>query len=71
MSSQQADYDLAFNELQHTVSEHGPGPRLDAALGAIEERLIDRYPEDEHAIHEMIASWLVTLRVQSSLQGFV
>ena len=71
MSSQQADYDLAFNELQHAVSEHGPGPRLDAVLEAIEDRLTGRYPEDEHAIHEMIASWLVTLRVQSSLQGVV
>ncbi len=71
MNSQRADYDLAFNELQHAVSEHGPGPDLDAVLGAIEDRLIGRYPEDEHAIHELIASWLVTLRVQTSLQGFI
>ena len=35
--------------------------------------LIDQYPEDETAIIEMVATWLVKLGVQpeGSLQGFV
>lgn len=70
MSSQRGDYDLAFNEVHRVVSEHGPGKEVDAVLEEIQRHLTGRYPDDEEAIHELMTSWLVTLRIQTNLEGF-
>lgn len=74
MSDQQrADYELAFNELRHGLLEHGDSHEFWRLCDEVEERLIAAYPEDDTAIIEMIAAWLVKLGVapEGSLQGFV
>ncbi len=73
MSEQLSDYELAFNEIRHALQEHGESGTFWEACDKVEERLIDQYPEDETAIIEMVATWLVKLGVapEGSLQGFV
>jgi len=74
MSDQQrADYELAFNEIRHALLQHGESGTFWEICDEVEERLIDQYPEDETAIIEMVATWLVKLDVapEGSLQGFV
>lgn len=74
MSDQQrADYELAFNEISHALLQHSQSDAFWAVCDEVEERLIDQYPEDETAIIELIATWLVKLGVapEGSLQGFV
>jgi len=74
MSDQQrADYELAFNEISHALRQHNQSDAFWAVCDEVEERLINQYPEDETAIIELIATWLVKLGVapEGSLQGFV
>ncbi len=73
MSSRRGDYELAYGELAHAHREHGDTPAFWNICDAVEDRLIDAYPDDDAAIIEMVASWLVHLGVQpeSSLQGKV
>ena len=74
MSDQQrADYELAFNEISHALLQHGEAETFWETCNEVEDRLIDQYPEDETAIIEMVATWLVKLGVapEGSLQGFV
>ncbi|MGE8280570.1 MAG: hypothetical protein ACN6O2_09055 [Stenotrophomonas sp.] len=72
MSEQLSDYELAFNEIRHALLQHGESEAFWAACDEVEERLIDAYPEDETAIIELVATWLVKLGVspEGSLQGF-
>lgn len=73
MNQQIADYELAFNEISHALLSHGESKAFWGVCDDVEERLIDQYPEDETAIIEMVATWLVKLGVapEGSLQGFV
>lgn len=73
MNQQTADYELAFNEISHALLQHGESEAFWETCDEVEERLIDQYPEDETAIIEMVATWLVKLGVapEGSLQGFV
>lgn len=74
MSNQQrSDYELAFGEIQHALREHGEAPAFWNVCDAVEDRLIDAYPDHDSAIIEMIASWLVHLGVhpEGELQGLV
>ncbi|WP_312914498.1 hypothetical protein [Stenotrophomonas sp.] len=74
MSNQQnADYELAFNEISHALLEHGESEVFWEVCDDVEERLIDAYPEGETATIELVATWLVKLGVapEGSLQGFV
>lgn len=73
MNQQNADYELAFNEISHALLQHGESEGFWEACDEVEERLIDQYPEDETAIIELVATWLVKLGVhpEGSLQGFV
>jgi len=73
MSEQLSDYELAFNEIRHALLQHGESETFWGICDEVEERLIDQYPEDETAIIEMVATWLVKLGVQpeGSLQGMV
>lgn len=73
MSEQLSDYELAFNEIRRALQEHGESESFWEACDEVEERLIDQYPEDETAIIELVATWLVKLGVapEGSLQGFV
>lgn len=73
MSNQRSDYELAFGELQHALREHGESADFWNICDSVEDRLIDAYPEDEVAIIEMIAAWLVRLGVheEGALQGKV
>ena len=74
MSNQQkADYELAFNEISHALLQHGESEAFWEVCDDVEERLIDAYPEDETAIIELVATWLVKLGAapEGSLQGFV
>jgi len=68
-----ADYELAFNEISHALRQHGESEPFWEVCDHVEDRLIDAYPEDETAIIEMVAAWLVKLGVapEGSLQGFV
>lgn len=73
MNQQTADYELAFNEISHALLQHGESETFWETCDEVEERLIDQYPEDETAIIEMVATWLVKLGVapEGSLQGMV
>jgi antitoxin component HigA of HigAB toxin-antitoxin module len=73
MSQQRADYELAFNEISHALLQHGESPQFWEICDEVEERLIDQYPEDEVAIIELVAAWLVKLGVhpEGELLGFV
>ena len=73
MSEQLSDYELAFNEISHALLNHGESKTFWSVCDEVEDRLIDAYPEDETAIIEMVATWLVKLGVapEGSLQGFV
>ncbi|WP_313171484.1 hypothetical protein [Stenotrophomonas sp.] len=73
MNQQTSDYELAFNEIRHALQQHGESESFWSSCDEVEERLIDQYPEDETAIIEMVATWLVKLGVkpEGSLQGFV
>jgi len=73
MNNQLADYELAFNEIRHPLLQHGESKTFWEVCDQVEERLIVQYPRDEHAIIEMVATWLVRLGVspEDSLQGFV
>lgn len=73
MNQQTSDYELAFNEISHSLLQLGESKAFWAVCDEVEERLIDAYPEDETAIIELVATWLVKLGVQpeGSLQGFV
>lgn len=73
MNQQIADYELAFNETRHALQQHGESETFWETCDEVEERLIDQYPEDETAIIEMVATWLVKLRVrpEGELQGFI
>ncbi|MEN5208038.1 hypothetical protein ABE493_07930 [Stenotrophomonas terrae] len=70
---QRADYELAFNEIRHALQQHGECEQFWEVCDDVEERLIDQYPEDETAIIELVATWLVKLGVypEGSLQGFI
>ena len=73
MSKQHSDYELAFNEISHALLHHGESEPFWEVCDDVEDRLIHAYPEDETAIIEMVATWLVKLGVhpEGSLQGFV
>ncbi|MNM82939.1 hypothetical protein D3C81_949820 [compost metagenome] len=73
MSNQKSDYELAYGELQHALKEHGEAREFWNVCDSVEDRLIDAYPEDEVAVIEMIAAWLVHLGVhpEGELQGKV
>jgi antitoxin component HigA of HigAB toxin-antitoxin module len=73
MTQQHADYELAFNEISHALLQLGEAPQFWKICDEVEERLIDQYPEDEVAIIELVATWLVKLGVhpEGELQGFV
>lgn len=73
MNEQNADYELAFNEISHALLHHGQSKTFWGICDEVEERLIDQYPEDETAIIEMVATWLVKLGVapEGSLQGMI
>lgn len=73
MNNQLADYELAFNEISHALLQHGQSKAFWATCDVVEDRLIEAYPEDETAIIELVATWLVKLGVapEGSLQGFV
>ncbi|KRG65795.1 hypothetical protein ABB27_14575 [Stenotrophomonas terrae] len=74
MSDQQrADYELAFNEIRHALLQHGESTAFWETCDEVEERLIDQYPEDETAIIELVATWLVKLGAhpEGSLQGMI
>ena len=73
MNQQTADYELAFNEISHALRLHGESESFWEICNDVEERPIDQYPEDETAIIEMVATWLVRLGVhpEGSLQGMV
>lgn len=72
-NQQMADYELAFNEINHALLNHGDSKAFWGVCDHVEERLIDQYPEDETAIIEMVATWLVKLGVapEGSLQGMI
>lgn len=73
MNQQIADYELAFNEISHALLQQGESEGFWETCDNVEDRLIDQYPEDETAIIEMVATWLVKLRVrpEGDLQGFI
>ena len=73
MNNQLADYELAFNEISHALLQHGQSKAFWETCDVVEDRLIEAYPEDETAIIELVATWLVKLGVapEGSLQGFV
>lgn len=73
MSNQLADYELAFNEISHALLQHGQSKDFWKACDVVEDRLIEAYPEDETAIIELVATWLVKLGVapEESLQGMI
>jgi len=73
MIEQNADCELAFNEISHALLSYGESKTFWGICDEVEERLIGQYPEDETAIIEMVATWLVKLGVapEGSLQGFV
>ena len=73
MNQQNADYELAFNEISHALLSHGESKTFWGVCDEVEERLIDQYPENETAIIEMVATWLVKLGVapEGSLQGMI
>ena len=73
MNQQIADYELAFNEISHALLSLGESRSFWGVCDVVEERLIDQYPEDETAIIEMVATWLVKLGVapEGSLQGMI
>ncbi|MCD9087337.1 hypothetical protein [Stenotrophomonas sp. SY1] len=71
MTTRAADYEMAFNEIRHALTELGETEAFWTACDEVEERLIDQYPEDEVSIIEMVAAWLVRLGVhpEGELQG--
>jgi len=71
--TQHADYELAFNEISHALLRLGESQHFWKICDEVEERLIDQYPEDEVAIIEMVATWLVKLGVhpEDDLLGFI
>lgn len=73
MNQQIADYELAFNEISHALLQHGQSKAFWKTCDVVEDRLIEAYPEDETAIIELVATWLVKLGVapEGSLQGMV
>jgi phage gp36-like protein len=73
MKQQICDYDQAFNEISHALLRHGEDQAFWDVCDEVEERLIDQYPEDEVAIIELVATWLVKLGVhpEGELKGFV
>lgn len=74
MSEQQnADYELAFNELHHELQKHGISKAFWDSCDAVEARLIAQYPRDEPAIVEMVATWLARLGIsdEDELRGFI
>jgi len=73
VNNQLADYELAFNEISHALLQHGQSKAFWETCDVVEDRLIEAYPEDETAIIELVATWLVKLGVapEGSLQGFV
>lgn len=61
MSDQNADYELAFNELKDAWVRLGATDGFWKACDEVELRLSRDYPDDASAITEMIALWLVLL----------
>jgi len=73
MSDQRSDYELAYGEIHHALQAHGDGPEFAAVCNAVETRLSGQYPDDRHAIVEMIHAWLVQLGAADpeTLRGMV
>jgi len=73
VNNQLADYELAFNEISHALLHHGQSKAFWETCDVVEDRLIDAYPDDETAIIEMVATWLVRLNVseEESLRGLI
>lgn len=61
MTEQLKDFDLAFDEISDAWGELRDGEPFTAVVESIEARLTDKYPNDQHAIREMIGAWLVVL----------
>lgn len=73
MNSRRADNELAYGELHHAFQEHGDTPEFQRVCLRVEQRLIAAHPDDEAAIIEMVAAWLVHMGAtpDTSLHGKV